>query len=85
MSSTRYIVMDAAAKTVGKFGKYRRCAVVEVAADFDGTPAMISERAKGVVSIVQIWERRSVGKTPRSAFARAMAEAAALAAEMNAI
>lgn len=60
--------------------RYRKIAVVET----DGTcyPAMISERARGVLRVVQVWDRVHDGKTDRSAAARARREAAALAAEL---
>ena len=78
-----YIVMTASAKMPSSCkGQYRRVAVVE--AEPGVVPAMISERAKGLVRIVQTWEACSVGKTERSAFARAKAEADAMAARLNA-
>ena len=83
-TTTRYIVMTAAAKVSGaaKKGNYKRIAVVQ--AEGDTVPAMISERAKGLVRIVQTWERLSVGKTARCAYAVALVEANALAASMTA-
>ena len=52
---TRYIVMESSAQVRGKMrefgGKYRRLAVVEVVGD--EWPKMISERARGVVRIVE--------------------------------
>ena len=45
---------------------------------------MISERAKGVVSIAWRSGAVRVGKTERSAFARALAEARAVAGSLNA-
>ena len=82
-TATKFLVMTAAAKVSGaaKKGNYKRIAVVE--AEGDTVPAMISERAKGLVRIVQTWERLSVGKTDRCAFAVAMVEARALAATLN--
>jgi hypothetical protein len=85
MTATRFIVMEASAKVAGKarqFGRYIHVAVCEVE---DGTtPAMISERAKGMVRIVWDSGAVAVGKTERSAAHRARAEAAAMCAEMNA-
>ena len=80
---TRFIVLTAAAKVSGaaKKGHYKRIAVVE--AEGDTVPAMISERAKGLVRVVQTWERLSVGKTDRCAYAVALVEATALAASLN--
>lgn len=77
----RFIVMTASAKMPSSSrGIYRRVAVVET----DGTqPKMISERARGCVRIVETWERCHVGKTERSAYARALKAATALAEELN--
>jgi len=85
----RYVVMDASAHMPRScWGRYRRVAVVEVDPDAlpEGAlaPAMISERARGCVRVVETWERLNVGKTGRCAYARALAEAEALAAELNA-
>ncbi len=78
-----HIVMTASAHMPSSCkGTYRRVAVVEVA-DPANPPKMISERAKGVVKIVRIWERLNVGKTTKCAYAVAFAEANALAAELN--
>jgi len=44
---------------------------------------MISTHARGVVDVVETWERLNVGKTDRCAYARALAEAEALAAKIN--
>lgn len=61
-------------------GRYRRVAVLET----DGTiPTMISKHAKGVVQVVETWERLSVGKTDRCACQRALKEAEELAAKLN--
>ena len=83
---THYIVMTASAKVSGKarqFGRYGHAAVVDVETA-DTVPAMISERAKGVVRIVWDSGACSIGKTDRSAFAVAKAHAAAMAARLNA-
>jgi hypothetical protein len=81
-----YIVMTASAKVSGKarqFGRYGHASVVEVETA-DTVPAMISERAKGVVRIVWDSGACSIGKTDRSAFAVAKAHATAMAARLNA-
>ena len=81
-----YIIMTASAKVAGKarqFGRYGHVAVVEVETA-DTVPAMISERAKGVVRIVWDSGACSIGKTERSAFAVAKAHAAAMADRLNA-
>ena len=83
-TSTRYIVMDAAAAMPGSCkGRYRRVAVIEIEAGFAGEPKMISERARGVARIVATWERLSDGRTERCAFSRALAEAETMAATLT--
>ncbi len=63
-------------------GDYYRIAVVEIdrsqLRDGDVEPRMISQRARGVVRIVETWERMYRGSTERCAFAQAMLEAEAL-------
>ena len=83
---TRFTTQTASAKMPAScFGRYGRVAVIEIEdglpADFQ--PAMISERARGVVRIVQTWEKCNIGKTDRCAFARARARAEALANKLN--
>lgn len=79
-----YIVMDkAACMPASCWGSYRRVAVVEIDEDFVGVPRMISERAKGVRRIVRTWEKLHAGRTSRSVYQQALAEANALAAELN--
>jgi hypothetical protein len=56
-------------------GTYRRIAVVETSLAPGEVPAMISDRAKGVVRIVETWERLHVGKTRRSEYFRALEDA----------
>ncbi len=49
-----------------KFGrKYRRMAIVKVSGEFEGTPSMISVRARGVLEIVRD-EVHSVGTSLKS-------------------
>jgi len=81
--NSRYIVMEAGAKRVGKFGNYIRVAVVELDPSFEGRPTMISERAKGVKRIVRLWDQQYLGKTNRCEAARARCEAAELCARLN--
>lgn len=59
-------------------GKYRRVALI-LLAEPTARPAMISTRARGVAQygLIRTWEALSVGKTERSAFGRALAEATA--------
>jgi hypothetical protein len=83
--TTEYIVMSSSAHVSSARrrygGQYRNVAVVEV--ESGARPAMISERAKGVVRIVKHWGGLSVGKTERSQYAVAFAEADALANKLN--
>lgn len=82
--NTEYIVMTASAKMPSSCkGNYRRVAVVEV--EKGVIPAMISDRAKGLVRIVETWEGRNVGKTEKSAYWIAMAEAKAMAKRLSAV
>lgn len=75
-NASRFVVMTAAAKMPRTCkGRYRRVAVVELTEGFEGVPAMISERARGVARIVAIWDQLNVGKTDACAYARALAEA----------
>lgn len=81
---TEFIVRDASAKMPTSCkGRYRRVAVMEV--ERGTIPRMISIRAKGVVRVVETWERLNVGRTDRCAFSRAMAEARALADSLNGV
>lgn len=78
-----YIVMTSAARMpVSCWGKYRNVAVVET----DGTciPAMISERARGLIRIVKYWGPCNVGVTERCCYNRCLAEAHDLADQLNA-
>jgi hypothetical protein len=74
-----YIVMTSSAKSANGYGVYRNVAVVEIDQEYTAKqwrPKMISDRAKGVLS-VRYLGRFSVGKTPRSAYQRAVARAEA--------
>ncbi len=78
----RYIVMDAAAcMPANCWGRYRRVGVVEI--EPGAEPRMLSERARGVISVVQTWERLNHGTTDRCAYRVALAEAEALARALN--
>jgi hypothetical protein len=82
---TEFIVMTACAKVRGKarrFGRYRHVAVCEVEAG--QCPAMISERARGMVRIITDSGPVSEGKTDRCAYACALREAQEMARELNA-
>lgn len=85
---TEFVVQTASAAMPGScWGQYARVGVLEVE---KGTkPAMISKRAKGVVRIVETWEKLNVGKAGmagggRCAYSKALAEAEELAAQLNA-
>lgn len=83
-AATKFIVQTAKATMPSscRFGEYRRVAVLEVLAHMDRA-AMISERARGVVQVAATWEKCSVGKTDRCAYARALADAEEVAARLN--
>jgi len=61
---------------------YRRVAVCLVA-DVENPPKFIGRRARGMLEVTQTWERLNVGKCVRSAYARALARAEVVCAEMN--
>ena len=83
---SRFVVMTASAHVPSSwkwYGTYRRVAVVETDLEPPFMPAMISDRAKGVVRVVQTWERLNVGKTERDAYSKALAEAGEFATFLN--
>jgi len=81
---SKFIVQSAAACMPNScWGQYKRVAVLEVL-DHVERVRMISERAQGVVRVVETWERLNVGRTERCAYRRALAEAQALAQRLNA-
>ncbi len=83
-AASRYIVQTAAACMPGCCkGTYRRVAVLELEPGFEGTPKMISSRARGVRRVVATWERQNVGSTERCAYARALAAAEEMADDLN--
>lgn len=78
-----YVVKHSAARMPASCkGRYRHVAVMEVAEGVE--PAMISTRARGVLRIVERWDRRFAGTSARCAFRRALAEAESLARQLNA-
>jgi hypothetical protein len=82
---SRFIIMTASAKMPSSCkGTYRRIAVVETDLPDGEKPKMISDHAKGVVRIVETWERLNCGKTERSAYARALHEAEVMVASLEA-
>lgn len=85
MTDSEFIVMTSSAQ-VGTLrrrwgARYRHVAVVEV--DPGARPSRIWERAKGVRRIVHKWSACHVGATDRCAYARALADAIAIAANLN--
>ena len=79
---TEYIVQVSAARMPQScWGRYVRIAVMEV--QLGCRPAMISERAKGVIRVVETWEKMFIGKTDRCAARVAQAEAEAMAQRLN--
>lgn len=80
---TVYIVKTAAACMPSScWGTYRRVAVLECEA-WQTAPSMISNRARGVVRVVQTWERLNVGLTDRCAYRQALIEAEHLCVQLN--
>jgi hypothetical protein len=78
-----YIIQTAATHMPNScWGVYRRVAVLEVEPGIERV-AMISDRARGVRSVVQTWEALNVGSTARCAYARALADARALVSRMT--
>lgn len=84
---TKHIVKTATACMPNScWGRYGKVAVLEVEVDSDGKPAspkMISDRARGVVKVVEVWDRLNMGTTARCAYRVALAEAEVMAAELN--
>lgn len=79
---TEYVIkVSGAAMPSSCWGIYRRIAVIEV--EKGVSPKMISDRARGVVRIVETWEDLHLGQTRRCAVARAMLDAIALANSLN--
>jgi len=67
------------------WGTYRRVGIVELEPGYNGVPKMISERAKGVVRVVETWENLNVGITDRCAYRRALATAQEIVDELNGV
>lgn len=81
------IVMTASAKMPSScWGRYGKVGLVIVDRDElpVGEPAMISERAIGVVEIIEVWDRLNMGTTDRCAFAKAKIAAGRRAEMINA-
>ncbi len=84
MATTEYRIQTAAARMPGScWGRYGKIGVVEVEAGYEKPIKMISDRARGVVRVVRIWDRLHMGTTQRCAYARAMAEARRLVNDLS--
>lgn len=83
-TKTHYIVQTASTRCAAKFGIYRKVAVLEVEEGLEQV-SMISERARGCVRVVDMWDRLNVGKTSACAYRVALAEARAMVAELNGV
>ena len=83
------IVMERAANMpTSCWGRYVRVGAVEVDAELlvelgRSEPAMLSERARGVVAVRDTWERQHKGETDRCAAAQAIAAAHEVCDERN--
>lgn len=81
-----YIVQTASASMPSSVrAPYGRVAVLEVEPGYEEGVSSISERARGVIRIVDTWERLFIGETHRSAFYRALEEAREMALQLNLI
>ena len=94
------VMIANAKRRSGSWGAYRRVAVVEIDDAWLAVermkaailrheagptqPKAISERARGVVRIVETWERLRIGTTERSGYKIALRKAQALAQALNA-
>lgn len=80
---SRFIVMERSDRNCGGWGGYVKIAVVEVEDDWPGEPAMISERSRGVIRVVERWDRLYNGLTENCAAGRVRLEAAQLVERLN--
>lgn len=79
----KFVVIDSAANMPASVkSPYRHCAVIET--DGEHMPSRIDRRSRACVRIVRVWDRCNVGRMVRSAFRRALDEADALDARLNA-
>jgi hypothetical protein len=79
---SEYIVMTASAQMPSSCkGIYKKVAVCEVEAGV--IPKMISERAKGMIRIVALWDKRHAGGGDRTAFALAVVAANQMAKDLT--
>jgi hypothetical protein len=69
-------------------GCYLRVAVVQITPEYaalNQLPKMISERAKGVVRVIDLGAYPATGKTPRSGLMSALARAEVMIRELNSV
>jgi hypothetical protein len=84
-----HIVMEASAQVPSSWKwqrPMRKVAVVELTDEYAASgerPKMISDRAKGVAKIVEVWDRLNVGKTDKCAYRVTLKEAQELAMRLN--
>lgn len=86
MAKSRFVVQTASANMPNScWGQYIRVAVLEIDPRTcpDDGPKMISARARGVVRVVETWEKCNVGRTDRCAANKAIKAAEEMAAELN--
>ena len=82
---THYIAKTATAQMPNScWGRYGKVGVIEVEDGVEDV-AMISDRARGVIRVVEVWDRQFWGKSNRCAFAIACREAEGLAANLNGV
>ena len=81
MTIPRYVVMTSRAGERGGHGNYRNVRVVET--DGQEMPKMVSHRARHLVRIVRDLGAHYEGRTEACAYRRTLAEAEALAAQLN--
>jgi hypothetical protein len=83
-----YVVMTSTAKMPASVrAPYRRVAVVQLTPDYAAAnrlPKMISERARGVVRVIDFGKFPAAGSTPRSGLVSALQRAEEMARGLNA-
>jgi hypothetical protein len=83
MTATHYIVQTSQANMPSScWGNYRNVAVLEVPVEVTRA-SMISERSRDVVRIVWMAQKLNVGKSVRSAYAKALTFAQTYCDELN--
>lgn len=72
---SQFVLIDSSARSKGKWGEYRRLALLEVEDGY--IPKMISTRPKGVIRVVRDWGRLHA-RGVNTEYSRALTEATAL-------